>query len=771
MAKSNRKIFAFDMGTSSLGICVREGEKVDRLESLLIPNEYASTKEAAMRRRLIRTRLAHAKREQWWRKCAAEAGIEVLETRQPIYASRGVLVKYKPDPRMLREFSVSGDETVYNSALLRIALLRGKKLDGWQVFKAIWSAFQHRGFMPASELPWARNPKRVVSDEETGDDTKELSEKDKKEQDDEKMNRAAANDYLARISVYPKDCQLPCYYEAGRMGLWDPKNPESFKFRHEKPDPAPARNKGDVQVVAPRTLVEKEIRIMLEKAVVLFPKLKGKIDYVMYGETGLPFASVNKPGEWRCVRGSEIEAQGILGQKTPRFDNRAVNQCCLIPRLNVCKAEKPLNKEVRFLLALKNIRYSYKDKPDCALEPLQINEIFDGFINNKWPAQPPVAKKAKNLIVSEDIWRALLYDKGEWKQQYHITPSKWTKWVVNRLGCNVNPAHTEISAPKTGGRSSYCRPALSLVKELMLSGKDPSGFYSEKLKTCANSDPRKGLVKEDLEFLREMGDSWYSIHIPDNRLKDARQMKTPAERFARRQEIINNVRNPVVRHRLGYLVSRLQGLKDTYGEPERVIFEFVREDFMGKEALHRFEVNIKKNKDARDIAFKEAEQLGLKGQGILKMRLYREQGGFDYYESGENEKIAETEIENCEIDHIVPRALKGPDAFYNLILTKSANNRNKNNRTPFQWIGNQPEWKKLEAKVSQRSCHLSERKKKILLSSEPEKLIEKYTALAETAYIAKLAQKITSLFFGWPESVKDSTKRIFVSNGSQTARV
>jgi len=53
MPENNGPIFAFDMGVASLGICVRQGEEVKRLESLLIPEKYASTEEAANRRRMM----------------------------------------------------------------------------------------------------------------------------------------------------------------------------------------------------------------------------------------------------------------------------------------------------------------------------------------------------------------------------------------------------------------------------------------------------------------------------------------------------------------------------------------------------------------------------------------------------------------------------------------------------------------------------------------------------------------------------------------------
>ena len=172
----NDLIFSFDIGTGSIGECVRQGSEIKHLESLLIPSEYASTKDATKKRHQIRTREAHKAREDWWRKQAKEAGIEVLESRQPTKENPNI----KPDERLLREFPKDGDNTIYTSCLLRIALLQGKKLDGWQIYKAVWSAIQHRGY--DKNLPWITRIKRNIEEENEDDSgAKNESTMDEKE--------------------------------------------------------------------------------------------------------------------------------------------------------------------------------------------------------------------------------------------------------------------------------------------------------------------------------------------------------------------------------------------------------------------------------------------------------------------------------------------------------------------------------------------------------------------------------------------------------------
>lgn len=63
-------------------------------------------------------------------------------------------------------------------------------------------------------------------------------------------------------------------------------------------------------------------------------------------------------------------------------------------------------------------------------------------------------------------------------------------------------------------------------------------------------------------------------------------------------------------------------------------------------------------------------------------------------------------------------------------------------------------------------------KKKLLLTSEnAAELDQKYTALTETAWIAKLAQMLVHLKFGWSMGEEGSIRRVSVISGGLTARV
>ena len=75
----SQKLFAFDIGTGSLGIAVREGNEIIDARSLIIPENVASTKEQRERRGQWRTREAHKAREIWLKEQCINAGIPVMK--------------------------------------------------------------------------------------------------------------------------------------------------------------------------------------------------------------------------------------------------------------------------------------------------------------------------------------------------------------------------------------------------------------------------------------------------------------------------------------------------------------------------------------------------------------------------------------------------------------------------------------------------------------------------------------------------------------------
>jgi CRISPR-associated endonuclease Csn1 len=728
MANKQEHVWAFDLGKASIGEAVRVDTHFLHKASLLIPEKFAETKSARDRRRMWRTRQAHKAREAWLREVMRNAGIQPLLGRR--VAWNGAARKWEKTPgdkRLEQEFAAPGNTTTYTSCLLRIKLLREEKLEPWQIYKALHSAIQRRGYDP--DIPWKtrKGGASAEGDQEEGATLLRMQEFEKD---------------LAEMTLGKKEYQWPCYFDAWRMGLWDPARPEELKERQDHG----AQSTRD-QVV-PRRLVEAEIRALMEAAAKQISALKGKADYLLFGPPQRRYASfyVEERERHELREGGPQDWQGVVGQKIPRFDNRIVEKCVLIPRLNVCKAspridpktgkpfpETMLAAEVTYLMRLKNMRLQENGR-ERKLSAKEINEIFE-------------ATKQSKL---------------------GLTPKQWKNWCGRFAGQPLPGQFEEVAEPSYSGRSRFCRPALEILKRLILSGDRPAVAYKKEVAQInTDANPLKGLVKEDLKFLLEMGETWEGIYVPNQKLEALARSSSDARDAIR--QLIGSQNDPIVRHRLSLFAERLDELAEKFGAPDCVVLEFVREDFLGKRAKLEYLKFQRDRASERAKAREEAAKAGATERAAgLKMELHKAQGGICLY-TGVG--LAPTSLDEYCIDHIVPRAKGGPDAAVNYVLTTPRTNDEKGDRTPHEWLSKSPGWDAYVGRVRKRLITLRNKKVQLLTSPDAETLVQKYTALAETAWISKLAQTIVSLRFGWPGGNLDGKRKVTVVSGGLTGRI
>jgi CRISPR-associated endonuclease Csn1 len=750
-----RRIWSFDIGTGSLGEAVRDVDGISFLHraSWLIPEKLAQRGPAeesgtpASRYRAMKTREAHLAREARLRTICAEAGIEVLlakrTERNP--KTKKFHVVQEADPRLTREFPVKGDETCYTSCLLRIKLVRGDKLEGWQIFKALHSAIQRRGY--DANLAWKNRP------------ITKPKGKNKNEDGDTAQSTQAFRDALSLMAPGQDAFHLPCYFDAWRMELWNTAKPDELRLRVNHLA-EPARNRdGTTSLVAPRDLVVNEARLLVEAAAKFYPKLTGRTDEILFGPGAIPYASyypaLRKSHNLRL--GGANDWEGILGQKVPRFDNRIIAKCALIPRLNACSAvprkvadnfapDSLLAAEVTFLMKLKNANVLRDTGELGSLDAIEVATLFQ-LRHNNGPTN------------------------------YGFSEKQWTV-ALESLGLRRAPGHDEISKPNLTGRSRFCRPALRILRELLLSCRSPIEQHSlERAKLAGNTNLQRGLVVDDLSFLLRMGGSWSSLYIPDQKHDYLLALRKNEGSVAAIRALISSCNNPIVRHRLEVLWERLRKLEKgsadnmAFGVPDEVVLEFVRQDFMGEDAKQELQRFQNERAKARETARNHTANLTTESRSAaLKYELLVAQGGICLYTG---QTLAPTDLDELRFEHIVPRAQGGPDAIVNYVVTTSTTNDAKGIRTPYEWFmaDRREQWDAYVARVNQHATTLRAKKVRLLTQPDAAEQVRRYTSLAETAYIAKLAQTLVALHFDWPINSQSGARRITIVSGGLTARI
>jgi CRISPR-associated endonuclease Csn1 len=871
--KQQECVWAFDLGKGSIGEAVRQELDFPHKASLLIPAELARRGPAAVsgtpanRYRAMKTREAHHERERWLETIWKAAGLTPLDPREVWEnpATGKWELKHKADYRLEREFAPKiGEKTkdgaptdeagvaiCYTSCLLRIRLLQGDtSLAEWQLYKALRAALQRRGY---GRVPWAAKEAR-----KQGKTPEELQqEEEKKLQQADPRYRDAVGKWPEFKRSVPAEFHFPCYYDALKMGLWNPADPCKLLERASHLADSTRNIRLD------RADVRAELVTLGDRAAAILPALRdafarwqrdgwkyrhpvtgAELTYPVLAKTFGEFLCDGPPGkpdetsfeaflnqrqEADVRRGSFEEWMAALGQKTPSFDNRILNNCVLIPRYHVCKVDvrfetdndgKPTGKllpesllasEVTFLLKLKNLLVTAVPFGQRKLTVEEIRAIFD-YAHRQL--------KALKLVTAEGEltknWPGKVAD------CFSLTHSEWGKdRALGKLRLRPMPGHEEVKAPKPSGRSAYSRVALRILKEMILSGDAPSAFHTRLLRrdaellrrlgsspekplalfddsTAADAQQRKredtanrqrGLLVSELRFLLQMrrdlagADSWENIFIPSQTLDALQQRHTDNGTLdveAAIRDLLGTINDPVVRHRLEVFAKRLKKLQHGdkkenlagFGVPDAIVLEFVREDFMGEQAKRDYQKFINDREKERKAAREEAEKLGLESKSSgLRYELFKAQGCICLYTG---KPLAETKLDEYEIDHIVPRSLGGPDAAVNYVLTfhDINNTKEKGKLTPFALLHGKDGWDAYVKRVDARASTLRNKKVQLLTREDAPELVERYTALAETAWVSKLAQTILNLHFGWTNGYDDKRqKRVIVVSGGLTARV
>jgi CRISPR-associated endonuclease Csn1 len=881
-------IWSFDLGKASIGEAVRDKDSATfaHKASLLIPQDLARRGPATMsgtpasRYRMLQTRKAHDRREAWLETIWRAAGLEPLQRRTvDLVAFKMKKVKkrsngkarwthkkvggqwkltVKGDPKLEQEFGVVDGDLAGPSCVLRIRLLQGEALKPWQIYKALFSAIQKRGY---GDVPWKEQRKGGDDKTPNAQEEAENAIADQRWKDFVRAVKEAGLDetYLRA-----------CYFDAWHMKLWNPATP---MVTHLQPTERPESTR---KVVFPAHVIIEEVLALAAVAAEKLPALpaayakfmadwrssveeriakvnahratlgkklmrvpdfsRGAKDFAEMLAFG-PGGRVETPARIRPIAsydpvirkatglrpGGPDDAMGALNQEVARFDNRLRADCALISRLSVCRNlsdaelkaikeddhENLLPAQTTFLMKVKNMRVEEKnaERTQRGLKAHEIKEIF--------AALNP-------------------------ERKYHLTKREWRNWCAKLAVLPVTDPDEKVKGkrketevedvekkkndefaverPRTDGRGRFSRPALRIMKELLLSGDAPALLHGKltrgelvlKVKTgherektlaifadgsdaAANRDnAKRGLLVSDLEFLLRMGkdgkaaDSWDDLYIPSQQLDRLAQEaeSTPQQRAAAIRALIGKQNNPIVRHRLETLWKRLRTLEEKFGTPYRIVLEFVRDDsetsWLGPEAAGEITRAQKEQRERRDRAKERLVEMGQSNGDVLKFLLWEAQGSQCLY-TGNALKFSD--LENYRVDHIVPRAKGGPDAFSNLIITTDEANAAKGDRTPWQWFRQDrtlAEWDAYKTRVLNRTNQLGWKKTRLLLDAEAEKLVERYQPLAETAWIARLAQTIAGLHFGWvngKEKVPDGKggtkweERVIVVSGGLTGRV
>jgi CRISPR-associated endonuclease Csn1 len=243
----------------------------------------------------------------------------------------------------------------------------------------------------------------------------------------------------------------------------------------------------------------------------------------------------------------------------------------------------------------------------------------------------------------------------------------------------------------------------------------------------------------------------------------------------------SELRNPVVYRALNQARKVLNELVRSYGSPAAVHIELARDlshSFNERQDIRRAQEEFQADKRrAVDHFVSVIGRLPRKDE-LLKMRLYREQDGQCAYSQEPLAPFGDLRqlFDQTEVDHILPYSRSFDDSMNNKVLVLTRENREKGNRTPYEYLGGDPgseRWRRFEAWVRGHAAFRRAKRERPLKASFTDKDADgfKERHLVDTRYATRFFAALVRrhLQFAAPGSPAPGSEPVLCPAGGFTS--
>ncbi|QDF28547.1 type II CRISPR RNA-guided endonuclease Cas9 [Halarcobacter anaerophilus] len=240
------------------------------------------------------------------------------------------------------------------------------------------------------------------------------------------------------------------------------------------------------------------------------------------------------------------------------------------------------------------------------------------------------------------------------------------------------------------------------IKEFLELNKD-------KLSPLSEFDLPKGRATYSLKALKKFIEFFENgvvegINEPDKTLREIEKIDEPKKTFENL-----NITNPIVQRAIKETIFEIDKLVKIYGEPYKINIEFTRD--IKKSLKQRGEIEAKNNKRYSDkqLIKKELQKYAIKptSKNIQRYILWQQQKHQCIYTE---KTIGLSELTHYELEHIVPESKGGTRVMYNLVLADKEANKDKNNKTPYEYFHDKENWKYIQSYINHLENILKETK-------------------------------------------------------------
>lgn len=208
-----------------------------------------------------------------------------------------------------------------------------------------------------------------------------------------------------------------------------------------------------------------------------------------------------------------------------------------------------------------------------------------------------------------------------------------------------------------------------------------------------------------------------------------------------------------------------------YGSPQRISIELAREMRNNFDERRKIEKRNEENRKKNEEIMAQIEELKggrPTGQDLVKFKLYQEQDGICLY-SGTQLDIAKLfEPGYVDVDHIIPYSISFDDSYRNKVLVRSAENRQKGNRLPLEYLSADPTRANQFITLVERHVRDYRKRQKLLKAKLTEEDLSgfKERNLVDTQYITRSIYNLLNDYLEFSPAA--SKKPVRAVNGAVT---
>ncbi|NOT66400.1 MAG: type II CRISPR RNA-guided endonuclease Cas9 [Methylotenera sp.] len=236
----------------------------------------------------------------------------------------------------------------------------------------------------------------------------------------------------------------------------------------------------------------------------------------------------------------------------------------------------------------------------------------------------------------------------------------------------------------------------------------------------------------------------------------------------------DEVRNPVVLRALTQARKVINAMIRKYGSPTQINIELSRElsqPYSERKEIEGKQKEFQAEKERTVKQFNDTFGRDPRGDEFTKFRLWRE---YNYcaYSGAYLEPARLLEEGYAEIDHILPYSRSMDDSLNNKVLCTSKANRDKGNKTPYEYLNGasaSPQWHEYKIRIETHKAFRQAKRNRLLRVDFDEKAEQEFRErnLNDTRYIARFLQEFLKLNLQFAPS--ENKIKVQTRNGAVTS--